>query len=185
MQVVLDESDKPTTGSITTYSVPDYAVASQTQNVSANGDATFTVTAKHDLVIKADIITGSGKRTSVSWEQHLSFENVQQYLDNAGYQVRFQTFRWGESPASDDSIQTVRQISSGTTTSKHNGLVVVKDDFSYPLDIDFYNVVDNGNPGCNTILIPQLSHKSLTSIAPMQILQSSNTRMTVQTCPAH
>lgn len=131
IQVLLDESNKPTTGQITKYSVPDYAVANESKNASSNGDLAFTVTAKRDLVIQAEIITGSGKRTLVVWEQHLSFSNVQQYLDGASY-------------------QTVRQLSSGSTTSRHNSIKVLQDTFSYPLDIDFFNVVDNGNPGYST-----------------------------------
>ncbi|CAE6455255.1 unnamed protein product [Rhizoctonia solani] len=132
IQVFLDSSSEPTTGRITSYVAPDYGVSGVT-GIAASNDVNVTETASRALHIEAEIRTGSGKSTKVVWTQDLSFKNVQSYLNNATRQV-------------------VNQVSSGKSVSTHNGIPVITDDYSYPLDIDFWLVTENNASGWNTIL---------------------------------
>ena len=87
MQVILDKSSRQTTGKITKYIAPAYA-STTTTGVSTDGgaDVNITVTAKHDLYIESEVVTGSGRK-SVSWSQRFKYDNLQSYLDNANVQV--------------------------------------------------------------------------------------------------
>ncbi|KAF9505993.1 hypothetical protein BS47DRAFT_1399898 [Hydnum rufescens UP504] len=104
--VVQDQSSKPTTGKILSYSAPAYATADTT----------------------GIIVTGSGKSNLVKWTQDLSFHNFQSYSQDANYQV-------------------VQQSATGKSLSTHNGVPVVSDTFSYPLDIVYYNIAYGNTTG--------------------------------------
>ncbi|KAG9110473.1 hypothetical protein FRC07_008190, partial [Ceratobasidium sp. 392] len=132
IQVFLDKSSTPTTGKITSYTAPNYG-ASDVKGVVAGNDVNITETASRVLHIEAEVTTGSGKTTKVVWTQDLSFRNTQSYLNNATRQVLHQT-------------------STGKSVSTHNGLPVISDIYSYPLDIDFLLVTENNASGWNTIL---------------------------------
>lgn len=72
LQVFLDASDKPTTGRITSYSAVPYVdpqVEGHVEGPSPN--VTVRTTAARTLDIEAEITTGSGKRTLVSWHQDM------------------------------------------------------------------------------------------------------------------
>ncbi|KAI0320099.1 peptide N-acetyl-beta-D-glucosaminyl asparaginase amidase A-domain-containing protein [Amylostereum chailletii] len=116
--VTLDSSSKPTTGNITVYDAPDFAESTATGGPEANGDVSFAISATRSVHIESEIIGGSGTHTSVVFHQDLVYNNAQQYLNNA-------------------SIQLVNQTASGTVTSTHNGQVVLKDNFAFPLLINF------------------------------------------------
>lgn len=87
LQVVIDSSSNPTTGNITKYIADPYAVSSITGNVGENGDVNVTVKASRQIYIESTIRSGSGKSTHVVWSQNLSYENVQNYLENTTIQV--------------------------------------------------------------------------------------------------
>lgn len=88
IQVALDRSGLPTTGSIIRYEVPPYAT-SQHSVVSLEQDSyNFTVDASRSLAIEAVVITGSGKKNHVVWKQDFHFNNIQTYLDGATKMVR-------------------------------------------------------------------------------------------------
>lgn len=88
LQVVLDPSEKATTGKMIVHSAPSYASTTTTGVSHGEGDIDFTVKATRAIHIESDIITGSGKRTHVIWEQNLSYQNTQSYSQNASVQVR-------------------------------------------------------------------------------------------------
>ncbi|KAH7343742.1 peptide N-acetyl-beta-D-glucosaminyl asparaginase amidase A-domain-containing protein [Rhizoctonia solani] len=153
IQVFLDSSSEPTTGKITSYVAPDYGTSSVTGMVASN-DVNVTETASRALHIEAEIKTGSGKTTKVIWTQDLNFKNVQSYLNNATRQV-------------------VNQVSSGKSVSTHNGIPVITDDYSYPLNIDFWLVTENNASGWNTILDHAYDRKCLPStLTPYNEIQT-------------
>ncbi|CAE6412849.1 unnamed protein product [Rhizoctonia solani] len=143
IQVFLDSSSEPTTGKITSYIAPDYSTSDVT-GIAASSDVNVTETASRELRIEAEVKTGSGKTTKVVWTQDLSFKNFQSYLNNATRQV-------------------VNQVSSGKSVSTHNGIPVISDDYSYPLEIDFLLVTENNASGWNTILEHSFDRKYLPS----------------------
>jgi hypothetical protein len=87
LQVVTDSSSTQTTGNITKYIANPYAVSSITGNVGENGDVNVTVKTTRQIHIESIIKSGSGKTTKVIWSQDLSYQNVQNYLNNATIQV--------------------------------------------------------------------------------------------------
>ena len=87
LQVVLDSSQKATTGKITLHSAPMFASTS-TLGTSTSAGVNFTVKASRNIHIESDVITGSGKKTHVVWTQNLNYENTQIYRQNASVQVR-------------------------------------------------------------------------------------------------
>ena len=87
LQVVLDSSEKATTGSMTVHSAPLYASTTTTGQTNGPGDIDFTLKASRNIHIESDIITGSGTKTYVVWSQSLSYENTQTYRQNASVQV--------------------------------------------------------------------------------------------------
>lgn len=90
-KVILDPSGKPTTGSITSYSAPEFPTGTVSGTPPpaspSDADVDFTVKASHELRIEANITTGSGKQTHVVWQQQFSFSNIQHYADQANTQV--------------------------------------------------------------------------------------------------
>ena len=88
MQVITDPSNKTTTGKITNYQVPQFATSSLQGNLANNGDLNVTVRAAHKLLIEADVISGSGSVNQVTWQQDLSYSNLQIYRENALIQVK-------------------------------------------------------------------------------------------------
>ena len=84
---MLDSSSEPTTGNITVYEADPFATTTESGGQSDNGDVTFTVTASRNIHIESEIVSGSGAKTSVVFDQKLSFSNTQQYLDNTTIQV--------------------------------------------------------------------------------------------------
>ncbi|KAJ3541852.1 hypothetical protein NM688_g6033 [Phlebia brevispora] len=118
LQVVTDKSStKPTTGKITVYDVQPFAETTTFGSVK-NGVVSTTVTATRNIHIESDIISGSGERTHVVWLQSLSYSNVQTYRQNA-------------------SVQTLRQTTTGSVSSTHNGQSTIVDNFSLPFNVDF------------------------------------------------
>ncbi|KAH8106837.1 peptide N-acetyl-beta-D-glucosaminyl asparaginase amidase A-domain-containing protein [Cristinia sonorae] len=124
LQVVLDRSNKPTTGKITVLDAPPFAVTKTTGSVGGN-DVNFTVTATRRIHIEADIVSGSGRRNHVVWSQNLQFSNTQDFIDNS-------------------NVQLLHQTASGTFLSTHNGVSTLVDDFSYPLNINITNLTPDG-----------------------------------------
>ncbi|KAJ3759882.1 peptide N-acetyl-beta-D-glucosaminyl asparaginase amidase A-domain-containing protein [Lentinula raphanica] len=118
LQVVLDSSSERTTGSLTVHSATDYANTSITGSVADFGHFDATVTATRDIHIEADILGGSGQSIHVVWTQDLVFSNIQTYRN-------------------DGLFATLTQTSNGTSTSTHNGVVVLSDIFSYPFKTRF------------------------------------------------
>jgi hypothetical protein len=88
LQVVLDQSGKPTTGKINVYDAQPFAETSTTGTVSANGDVIVTVTANRKILVDSTIVSGSGKTTQVTYTQLLSYSNTQSFLNNTFDQVR-------------------------------------------------------------------------------------------------
>ncbi|KAG6890692.1 hypothetical protein C0995_005065 [Termitomyces sp. Mi166 len=117
LQVITDSSSKPTTGNITVYNAPLYAQTNTTGNVGL-GAVNITVQGSRDVHVEAEILSGSGELTHVVWTQELAYSNTQSYSSNA-------------------SLQVLRQITSGRVISTHNGLPVLEDIFSYPLNVEF------------------------------------------------
>ncbi|KAF9264679.1 hypothetical protein L218DRAFT_998188 [Marasmius fiardii PR-910] len=121
LQVFVDSSSQRTTGNITTYSAEPFAETSATASVQGN-NVIITVSARRQIHIEADILSGSGVATHVVFSQELQYQNIQSYLNRA-------------------ATQNIQQTASGTVNSAHNGNQVVKDVFSYPLTINLTNTV--------------------------------------------
>ncbi|KAF8323313.1 hypothetical protein DL93DRAFT_2050175 [Clavulina sp. PMI_390] len=162
IQVVRDtpsllSSNKNTTGEIISYSAPAYATSSSsitTGSTSSGSQANITIDASHKLSITSKITTGSGKTTVVVWEQDLSYTNWQAYLEDA-------------------NVQLLKQTSSGTSRSTHNGKVVVSDQFSYPLYVDYSNLVTPNASGWYTAL----DHSYTRSLTPSPLLDVISTHI--------
>ncbi|KDQ19824.1 hypothetical protein BOTBODRAFT_27248 [Botryobasidium botryosum FD-172 SS1] len=154
IQVVLDPSDKPTTGSITSYSAPEFPTGTVSGTPPAaspsDADVDFTVKASHALRIEANITTGSGKQTHVVWQQQLSFSNVQHYADQA-------------------NTQHLEQSSKGTSSSTHNDVIVLQDQFDYPLSVNYYTISGNGNSGWSA----QVDHSYTRTELPSPLLTTT------------
>ncbi|KIP09483.1 hypothetical protein PHLGIDRAFT_126231 [Phlebiopsis gigantea 11061_1 CR5-6] len=121
LQVVLDSSQKATTGKMTLHSAPDYAFTSTTGSATSSA-VHFSVKASRNIRIESDVVTGSGKVTHVVWTQSLSYTNSQSYRQNAS---------------------TLYQIAQGAMTSTHNGVQTLVDDFSFPFTMDFTYINPN------------------------------------------
>jgi hypothetical protein len=126
IQVVTDSSSRPTTGKMTSYSAPPYATSSVTNTTNANGDVIFTLSASHQISMESIITSGSGHTTQVAWRQNVQFSNTQEYLNNY-------------------YTQTVKQTSSGSMVSLHNGVTALSDTFSFPLGIDYEVTASDGS----------------------------------------
>ncbi|KAF7322979.1 hypothetical protein HMN09_00077600 [Mycena chlorophos] len=126
LQVVTDSSSKRTTGKMTSYNAEPFAVSSNTGHVDSNGDIHITVSATRKISITSEILSGSGKLTSVAWTQDLTYVNQQDYLSNL-------------------SIQNLFQSSVGSSKSTHNGASTVVDSYSFPLTINLTNLNPSGS----------------------------------------
>ncbi|KIK57824.1 hypothetical protein GYMLUDRAFT_46028 [Collybiopsis luxurians FD-317 M1] len=120
LQIVTAATSSPTTGNMTVYEASNFPVSSSSASISQNGNAVITVDASRTIHIESDVCS-EGACTTVVFDQSLQYSNVQSYLD-------------------DLNIQNVLQLSSGTVSSTHNGIVVLKDDFSYPFAINITTI---------------------------------------------
>ncbi|KAJ3919138.1 peptide N-acetyl-beta-D-glucosaminyl asparaginase amidase A-domain-containing protein [Lentinula edodes] len=118
LQVILDTSFEPTIGNMTVHSASNYADTSITGFVEDFGQFNATVTAMRNIHIEADILSGSGQLTHVIWTQDLQFLNIQTYRNNG-------------------LLATLKQTSTGNSSSTHNGVAVLSDVFSYPFSTNF------------------------------------------------
>lgn len=128
VQIVLDESEKPTTGRITRYDVEPFAQVMVTGRVSGSApDVTATTRAIRSLLVEGEALTGSGRIMNYRWQQQASFLNTETYVTN---------------PTSGLITQHVFQTSAGTSVGSVNGVDTVADVFEYPLDLALtYNVL--------------------------------------------
>ncbi|KAF9005652.1 peptide N-acetyl-beta-D-glucosaminyl asparaginase amidase A-domain-containing protein [Cyathus striatus] len=117
LQVITDPSGRRTRGKMSSYTASPFA-QSTLSGTTVSGNVDFTVNAARRVHIESDIITGSGKTIHVIWSQDMSFQNHQRYEKNG-------------------TIQLMQQRSSGKSYSTHNGVSIITDAFSYPLNIDF------------------------------------------------
>jgi len=148
IQVVTDNSTKPTTGKTSIISAPSFAKTSITGSTAANGDVNITVTASRSIHIEADIISGSGQSNHVVWKQDLQYSNLQIYKDNA-------------------TTQTVVQESSGQMLSTHNGKTALSDKFQYPMTISLVSTPDLTNTNA------QYDHSYDRSLLPSPLIIKS------------
>ncbi|KZV71667.1 hypothetical protein PENSPDRAFT_684442 [Peniophora sp. CONT] len=118
VQVLLDSSSQPTTGNITVYEADLFADTTESGGQSANGDVMFTITASRSIHIESEIIGGSGTKTSVVFDQKLSYSSTQMYLDNT-------------------AIQIANQTATGVISSTHNGQAAMFDEFEFPFFVNF------------------------------------------------
>ncbi|KAJ3813211.1 peptide N-acetyl-beta-D-glucosaminyl asparaginase amidase A-domain-containing protein [Lentinula aff. lateritia] len=125
LQVVTASTTNPTTGNMTVYEADDFPVTSATANVASNGDVIITVTASRTIHIESDVCSDD-VCTAVVFDQSLNYSNVQTYLD--GFDV-----------------QNVLQMASGSVVSTHNGVTVVKDDYSYPFAVNITSLNNDGS----------------------------------------
>ncbi|KAF5391453.1 hypothetical protein D9757_001886 [Collybiopsis confluens] len=120
LQVVTAPTNSPTTGNMTVYMADNFPVSSSSASVRQNGDEIITVNASRKIHIESDVCSNN-VCTKVVFDQSLEYSNVQSYLD-------------------DFNIENVLQISSGTVSSTHNGVVVLKDDFSFPFAVNITTI---------------------------------------------
>ncbi|EJD44080.1 hypothetical protein AURDEDRAFT_88290 [Auricularia subglabra TFB-10046 SS5] len=155
IQVFLDYSSKPTTGRMISYDAEPFPVTSTTGVVAANGDVNVTVSGTRSLLIVSEIKAGSGTTTLVKWAQNMTFTNTQSFLD-------------------DTFVQLVRQRSTGTFVSTHNGIPIVSDVFDYPVDVDFLVFPDGS--GCESFATVIVDHTFKRTLLPnpLQIQSTIN-----------
>lgn len=110
---------------MTVHEAADFPVSSASATVSRNGDVTITVTASRTIHIESDVCN-DGTCQTVVFDQSLEYSNVQTYLE-------------------DFAIQNVLQTTTGTVSSTHNGVVVLKDDYSYPFAINITSLNSEGS----------------------------------------
>ncbi|KAF8831291.1 hypothetical protein HHX47_DHR1000757 [Lentinula edodes] len=125
LQVVTASTTNPTTGNMTVYEADDFPVTTATANIASNGDVIITVTASRTIHIESDVCSDD-VCTAVVFDQSLNYSNVQTYLD--GF-----------------NIQNVLQMASGSVVSTHNGVAVVKDDYSYPFAVNITSLNNDGS----------------------------------------
>ncbi|KAF9069614.1 peptide N-acetyl-beta-D-glucosaminyl asparaginase amidase A-domain-containing protein [Rhodocollybia butyracea] len=116
LQIVTASTSTPTTGNMTVYEADELPVSNASASVAKNGDIIITTTGSRTVHIESNVCSGD-VCTSVVFDQSLQYSNVQSYLD-------------------DFNIQNVLQTTSGTVSSTHNGVVVLKDDYSYPFAVN-------------------------------------------------
>ncbi|KIK57827.1 hypothetical protein GYMLUDRAFT_246804 [Collybiopsis luxurians FD-317 M1] len=120
LQIVTANTSSPTTGNMTVYEANDFPVSSSTASISQSGDMVITVNASRKIHIESDVCS-NGVCTTVVFDQSLEYSNVQSYFDGL-------------------NVQDVLQLSSGSVSSTHNGIVVLKDDFSFPFALNFTTI---------------------------------------------
>jgi len=126
LQVVTSSTtSSPTTGNMTVYEAEDFPVSTAAATVSENGDVVITVTANRTIHIESDVCS-DGTCETVIFDQSLQYTNVQTYLE-------------------DFDIQNVLQTTTGTVSSTHNGVVVLKDDYSFPFAINITSLNNEGS----------------------------------------
>ncbi|KAK7468445.1 hypothetical protein VKT23_002958 [Stygiomarasmius scandens] len=104
-----------TTGRITVYDVPEPKIET-TGGASAGNVTVWTkVTANRSLNIESELNTAEGVK-KVKFSQTLSYINEASYADEG----------W---------IQSANQTTTGTTTSTHQGVQVLRDAFTYPIGV--------------------------------------------------
>lgn len=145
LQVLLDSSSLPTTGTIKTIDVQPFAVTTTTGTIAANGDTVFTVTASRKIRVESEIISGSGKKTRVVWQQTLEYSNTQSYLDNSNIQVGPSISSVLGSIIDNLVFQLLEQTAKGTFQATHNGVQTLFDQFSFPLNVNFTNLTPSGS----------------------------------------
>ncbi|KAF5326368.1 hypothetical protein D9611_000008 [Ephemerocybe angulata] len=124
LQVFTDASGLPTTGTLR-QAVEPYAQIETLGEVAENGNVVVTVSAARKLSIEATVVSGSGEVNEVSWSQVLEYKNTQYYLNGA-------------------LEQSIGQSARGFVISKHNGVTVLEDNFSYPIVINYTILSDDG-----------------------------------------
>lgn len=131
----LDPSRKKTTGKILNHQT---STSVQTTPISQDtkGHLIFTTTASRDLVMTAEVSTGSSAQQKVRVEQKLTYSNKQTWTSGGAY-------------------QGVQQISDGSTVSFYDGDHALSDSYTFPLDLTL-----DVQPGkdSQTLLNGRLSH---------------------------
>lgn len=151
LQVFTDASGLPTTGNITRYDVEPYAKTSLVSSVDDNGDVTVDLIASRDLRIEATVVSGSGETILVEWSQKLDYTNRQLYSDGAKKQVRAAHFSRRRATTYNCVLQIVEQTAKGDVTSRHNGIPVIVDNFSFPITVNYTILSDDGRQ-CTALL---------------------------------
>ncbi|KAJ8700144.1 hypothetical protein PTI98_003199 [Pleurotus ostreatus] len=118
LYVVTDSSTRPTIGKIVSYDVSPFAQSATKGSIGDIGEVEFILKASRRLRIESEIVSGSGVKSHIVWSQSLAYSNSQTYRVNG-------------------TVQSLQQSSTGRITSSHDGVPVVRDVFSYPLDINF------------------------------------------------
>lgn len=149
LQVFTDPSGRPTTGQILRVDSKPFADTKTDGSLADNGDLRFTVTAKRSIHIESEIVSGSGKKSHVTWTQDLQYSNAQQWLN-------------------DSFIQNMQQTASGSFSSSHNGQVALTDRFSYPFNVNFTFLNENG-----TDWFTSFDHSYQRDLLPMPIIARS------------
>ncbi|KAF9454494.1 hypothetical protein P691DRAFT_655993 [Macrolepiota fuliginosa MF-IS2] len=149
LQVFTDPSGLPTTGKILHIDNQPFAQTSTSGTVAANGDLKFSIKATRSISIESEIVSGSGKKSTVSWKQDFQYQNSQQWLNGA-------------------LIENMQQTATGTFTSSHDGQLALFDQFSYPLNINFTFLNENA-----TDWTTSFDHSYNRDLLPMPIVVRS------------
>ncbi|KXN89258.1 Peptide-N4-(N-acetyl-beta-glucosaminyl)asparagine amidase A [Leucoagaricus sp. SymC.cos] len=151
LQVFTDASGKPTTGKMLTVDTQPFPETKADGTLASNGDLRFTVTASRKIHIESEVISGSGKTSHITWTQDYQYSNAQQWLNNS-------------------LIQNLQQAATGSFSSSHGSKVALTDHFSYPLNINFTLLNENG-----TDWFSSFDHSYQRDLLPMPI----STRSTI------
>lgn len=75
LQVVTDDSSKPTTGKVISYSAQPFSQSSVTSQPHKDGEIDVTVSMSRKVYIESTIVSGSGKTTVATWSQDTQYSN--------------------------------------------------------------------------------------------------------------
>ncbi|TFK51274.1 hypothetical protein OE88DRAFT_1629573 [Heliocybe sulcata] len=162
VQVVLDKTGKQTNGSVTVREGQGDVTAAVEGQVSGMNVSVTTV-AGRKLYIEGDVFTGSGY-TKATWEQNLEFTNSEVYQTSLG----------------NVSVQTVTQMSKGTSISTHNGVSMVSDTFTYPLYLQLQYATYNNGTSYDYIVDLDHSFIRALSMAVQPLTENIDTRQICQ-----
>lgn len=153
LQVFTDPSGRPTTGKILHIDNKPFADTNVDGTVAVNGDLRFSVKATRSISVESEIVSGSGKKSVVSWKQDLQYLNSQQWLNDSVIQVCFDSITSAMTLIFE--IQNMQQAATGVFSSRHNDQLALFDRFSYPLNINFTILNANGSD-CKCDLLKHL-----------------------------
>jgi hypothetical protein len=141
--------------------LPDFHLTPKiTTSAGSNTSMYLKLTARRSLSHTARITTSSGTR-SLTWEQDLSYTNVEEYT-NLGYN------------------KTLAQLTRGSTKfSSSGGPLLITNSYSWPIHFTSDNLVPVNPQVTNQTLVASIDRSSLESVIPILSYLSQSVSATI------